>query len=269
MLPGLSGWSDRGFVGELYPPRTQTRDFLAHYARLFPSIELNSTFYGNSRQRNAAWAAAVPDSFRFCPKLPREVTHDRSLIDVDESMERTLEAFAGFGSKLGRAWGTLAPSFGIERMPHLVQFLERWSSQLPLAIELRHPAWFSDSGASEAIFECFTDLGVTAIQTDVAGRRDVLHMRLTTPDTMLRFVGNQFHPTDYSRLDDWVERLANWREHGLERAFLYFHQKSDPEAVGLAQAFAKRFAERTGVSLLPELAGDRAPGKPPEQLELF
>ncbi len=43
-LLGLPGWSDRGFVGSLYPQRTQSRDFLRHYARVFPTNELNSTF---------------------------------------------------------------------------------------------------------------------------------------------------------------------------------------------------------------------------------
>ena len=49
------------------------------------------------------------------------------------------------------------------------------------------------------------------IIVDTAGRRDMLHMRLTTPSAFIRYVGAN-HPSDYTRLDDWVERIENWVE---------------------------------------------------------
>ena len=56
-----------------------------------------------------------------------------------------------------------------------------------------------------------------AVITDTAGRRDCVHQRLTTPFAFIRFVGNNLHPTDYSRMDDWVERIQEWFDQGLER----------------------------------------------------
>ena len=41
--------------------------------------------------------------------------------------------------------------------------------------------------------------------TDTAGRRDCLHMKLTSADIFIRFVGNSLHESDYQRIDDWVE----------------------------------------------------------------
>ena len=66
--------------------------------------------------------------------------------------------------------------------------------------------------------------GHGTVITDVAGRRDVLHMQLTTPVLMLRFVGNGLHPTDYQRSDDWIARIADWWQRGLQAAYIFIHQ---------------------------------------------
>ncbi|MFT4539993.1 MAG: hypothetical protein ACI841_000036 [Planctomycetota bacterium] len=268
-LLGLSGWSEKEYVGSLYPQRTLARDFLSHYGRIFASNELNSTYYGIARERTERWAAAVPDSFRFCPKLSREITHDCGLRHVDEWMERFVEAAAGFGLKSGRVWGLMPESFGPDQGRVLEEFVLRWADQLPLAIELRHPAWFADERARERALACFEEHDVAAILTDVAGRRDVLHMRLTSQDMMLRFVGNSLHPTDLTRLDAWVERIVSWLDAGLRTAYVFFHQKQGPQAVELARHFAMQFEKRTGIELLPELAGGASPGASANQLELF
>jgi uncharacterized protein YecE (DUF72 family) len=45
-------------------------DFLAHYATRFDTVELNTTAYRlPAPEQFERWAAAVPDGFRFAPKL--------------------------------------------------------------------------------------------------------------------------------------------------------------------------------------------------------
>ena len=265
---GLAGWSDPGFAGRLHPPGTPRREFLARYARVLPTNELNSTYYGVSPERIARWRAAVPEGFRFCPKLPATITHERELAGAEAETEAFLAALADFGERMGLAWGTLGPRFGPERMEVLERYVSAYAPRLPLALELRHPRWFSDAGAREAVFACFEYHGVVAVLTDVAGRRDVLHMRCTTPATMLRFVGNAPHPSDRERLDAWAERLAAWRAAGLTDAWVFLHQKHDPDAIELARHLARRLHERTGVDPLPELTA-LSIQKPAVQGELF
>ena len=89
---GLAGWSDRGFLGTLYPRAAKGRDFLVHHTRALTASELNTTYYGFERERIARWSSAAPASFRFCPTLPSEVTHERRLHDVDVVMARYLDA---------------------------------------------------------------------------------------------------------------------------------------------------------------------------------
>ncbi|MPN64005.1 hypothetical protein SDC9_211774 [bioreactor metagenome] len=66
---------------------------------------------------------------------------------------------------------------------------------------------------------------------DTAGRRDMMHMRLTTSTAFIRFVGCNVDQIDYQRIDDWVERIVQWKEAGLKQLFFFVHQnveKSSP-----------------------------------------
>jgi uncharacterized protein YecE (DUF72 family) len=252
ILLGTAGWSDRGLLGRLYPRGTRSQDFLQRYAQSFPTNELNSTYYAYDPTRIAAWAAAVPDGFLFCPKLPSTVSHEREFEHADGEMEPFVEALQSFGKHLGRTFTVLPPSFGPHKANVLTAFLERYAPHLPLGVELRHVRWFSDAKAQADMFDVFEALDVTPMLTDVAGRRDALHMRLCSRDTMIRFVGNSGHKSDLERLDEWTERIGRWAEAGMEKIYFFLHQKKDHETIPLARHMRPRLAQRTGLPL-PEL----------------
>lgn len=268
---GLAGWSDKDFVGKLYPKGARPAEFLKYQARAFPTNELNSTYYGVDRERIRRWAGAVPANFRFCPKLPKAITHDLELRGTEAAMGDFEDALREFGGTLGCVWGVLPPGFGPDRLGDLDRFLQRWAPRMPLAFELRHGAWFSQPQALDRAIAVMADHGAIPILTDVAGRRDVLHMRLAGRGTMIRFVGNGLHPSDFTRLDAWIQRLASWAERGLDHAWFFLHQPRDPLAVDLATYLARRMAERTGLELLPNLPepGQTLPPDGPVQHELF
>jgi len=249
VLVGTSGWSSRSYVGALYPPGARSREFLALYARAFPANELNSTYYGVDEGRIRRWAASVPEGFRFCPKLPSVISHELELRGAEAEMESFAEALEGFGPALGRVFTVLPPGFAPERLGDLAAFVEAWAPRLELAVELRHEAWYADAGAGRELFALFEANGVTAVLTDVAGRRDVLHMAVTAPDVLVRFVGNALHPSDFVRLDDWTERLGRWLEAGVETAYFFLHQPDDAQTVDLAEHLLPRLAARTGQPL--------------------
>ncbi len=259
---GLSSWADRGFLGRLYPAGTPTDRFLASYAASFPAIELNSTFYGFDPGRMATWASRVPAGFRFCPKLPSEISHERGLGDVERPMEAFTAALGAFGERLGPVFVTPATDFGPESWSRLEAFVRRYSNEVELAIELRHGAWFAEPRWLDAWSALFREHGVTAVLTDVAGRRDVLHMGLSTPKTFVRFVGNGLHPSDFTRLTEWSIRLTEWVDAGLESCFFFLHQQREVETLELAGHFLPELSRSTGI----ELPGPRPV---PEQLGLF
>jgi uncharacterized protein YecE (DUF72 family) len=91
--------------------------------------------------------------------------------------------------------------------------------------------------------------GVIALITDVAGRRDVLHMCLTAPAVMVRFVGNSLHPTDFSRIDAWIGRLKQWLEQGLREIYFFVHEPDNVQAPELIRYVIQELNARCELQL--------------------
>ena len=251
---GCPIWTNKDWLGTYFPLGIREPDYLHYYAQQFNSIELNTTHYRIPDAPTVRrWREAVgPDSgFKFCPKVPRSISHERELYQADDLVLTFSRALEGLGNNLGWAFLQLPPHFGPEHLPRLERFLLDWPAALPLAVELRHPAWFADAALAEAVFATLEALNKTLVITDVAGRRDVLAMRLTTPVAFIRFNGHGLHSTDYQRADAWAERLAAWYAQGLHAAYFFIHQRDVRHAPIWAQHFLRRIKELTGISVPP------------------
>ena len=92
------------------------------------------------------WAASTPDGFRFAVKVPREITHVRTLRRSRTPLERFLDESAGLGSKRGPLLVQLPPSFAFDaRAAGRFFAMLRSMHGGPVVCEPRHPSWFSAS----------------------------------------------------------------------------------------------------------------------------
>jgi len=82
------------------------------------------------------------------------------------------------------------------------------------------------------------------IITDATGRRDIVHMRLSTPTVFIRYVGNNRHVTDFKRVDEWAGRLKTWIDAGIESLYFMMHQHQGKGFPGDVLV-CNRTAERT------------------------
>src|SRR3569623_2749091 len=104
---GCAGWSIRSEHREHYAPEGT---HLARYARTFNCVEINSSFYRPHRPATyERWADSAPDGFRFAVKMPRAITHEAQLQDVDELLQRFLGEATALGGKLGPLLVQLPP----------------------------------------------------------------------------------------------------------------------------------------------------------------
>lgn len=244
-------WNHPGFVGLIYPENAKPADALRHYARSFPAIELNTTYYGVNQANLRRWREAVTPGFQFAPKLTKEISHERCLVNCEDLTLQFCNAVQELGDHLGPLFLLLGPNFGPDRFRVLAQYLERFPRGMQLSIELRHPGWFQGRGRD--VFDLFADHNVIAIITDTAGRRDVAHMRLTAKTAMVRFAGNRLHVTDFTRIDAWVERLASWFDAGLECVYFFLHQPSEDLNIPVAEHMLRGLNDRLGMDLaMPE-----------------
>lgn len=231
---GCAKWN-RGDLKGFYP--RGTKDELTYYASQFNSIELNATFYGMPDWKQVeTWKDKTPQGFKFFPKLTNTISHFKRLIDVKEPVEQFCNAIAAFDDRLGMAFLQLHDNFKPKDFDRLKTMLEDFPKGIPLAVEVRNEEWFTNKEISKAYTTLLEKLGMANIIVDTAGRRDMLHMRLTSPVAFVRYVGAN-HPTDVDRLDDWIVRIKKWRKEGLRQLYFFVHQNVEIESPLLATHF--------------------------------
>ena len=238
---GCPIWSEKSWVGKVYPKGTKEKDYLKYYAEKFPSIELNATHYNIPDEATVVrWRDAVPEKFKFCPKIPQSISHAKDLVKMTESMLFFIESLKPFGKKLGTTFLQLSPYYGPDKIKQLIYFLNGIPDGFPLSVEFRHEGWFKDKLKFDKIFNYLEDRLMGAVITDVAGRRDVLHQRLSNRTAFIRFNANDLHPSDFKRIDDWVLLLKKWKEEGLKEIYFFVHTPNTSLCPELAIDFAKK-----------------------------
>lgn len=243
---GCAKWNRQDLKG-FYP--RGTKDELTYYATQFNCIELNATFYNSpDKQQVETWGAKTPADFRFFPKVPQSVSHYGRLLNVDEKMMAFCDAIALFGDKLGMSFLQMHDNYKPKDMERLAAFVRKFSKSVPLAVEVRNAEWFADGGVASDLYALLKEEQVTNILVDALGRRDMLHMRLSTPSAFIRYVGAN-HPTDKPRLDEWVERIKEWRDAGLQSLYFFVHQHVELESPLLSTYFIGRLNEELGLDV--------------------
>ena len=251
---GCAKWGRKEWLGLIYPPKTKEANFLDEYVKHFNSIELNSLFYHMPKVDQVnTWrekAEISHKNFKFFPKFTQSISHRKRLKDAEEITSEYLHSISAFGDTLGPAFLQLSDNFGPKNFNVLKNYLEHLPQDFDVFVELRHPEWYSDAIAREEVFAMLRGLKKGAIITDASGRRDCVHMELTCADAFIRFVGNGLHPTDFSRIDNWVARLADWREQGLRNIYFFLHQHDEKDTPILADYTIKMLNDVLGTQLI-------------------
>lgn len=263
---GGTEWGRTSWVGRAYPMGTKPKDFLSSYSRQFNTVELNTLFYGlQSPAVIQRWASSVGNDFRFCPKFPETISHKLQLVNTGRETAEFVEALQHFGRTLGPSFLLLSDRFGPDQAGVLQHYVRQLPPGFPACVELRSEDWFRPAAKENPLiretWEQLLDAGIGTVITDVAGRRDVLHMRLTNPVAFIRFVTNSLHPTDYQRADAWVERIRDWAGKGLREVYIFVHSPEELTSPEMMKYLIGRMNERLGMALhVPNLVNGGQPG---------
>ncbi len=247
---GCSKWNKKDLKG-FYPRGIKNE--LEYYSKQFNSIELNALAYGRKPPEVVqGWYESTSPDFRFFSKFSQAITHYRRLKDIDEYLENFVHSVSNLKEKLGGLFLQLHPNFAPKDFDRVIAFAENWKYDIPLAIEFRHIDWYNDPVIAGEVWKLFDENGITSVLVDTAGRRDLMHMRLSTPTAFVRYVGTN-HKTDYARLDDWVERIATWKKLGLKELNFFVHQNIEKESPLLSAYFIENLNGKIGTDLkIPE-----------------
>jgi uncharacterized protein YecE (DUF72 family) len=152
ILLGTSGYSFPDWVGRFYPAGIERSQMLDFYAREFPAVEVNATYYRIPPPSTLrAMERKTPPGFEFVIKTHHDMTHERSLDpDLYETFARSVMPIV----EAGKLHGFMAQfPYSFRRTPENEAFLVELKRRLPdapLFVEFRHRSWVEESGAGGA-----------------------------------------------------------------------------------------------------------------------
>jgi uncharacterized protein YecE (DUF72 family) len=220
---GCSGWNYAHWRERVYPKGLPASRWLAHYATLFDTVEVNATFYRLPTQKAVGgWVEQTPPDFLFTIKASRYLTHNKRLTDLAGGTARFYERIDPLvrSPKLGPVLWQLPGNFkrDDERLARALEHLPPGRH----CFEFRHESWFASG-----VYELLRRHGAALVIGDDPRRPFQTH-ELTADWTFIRFHrGRRGRNGNYSEreLEEWAQRIEGWRE----RADVYAYFNNDWE----------------------------------------
>jgi uncharacterized protein YecE (DUF72 family) len=249
---GAARWADKTWLGKIYPKKTPDNAMLSCYAQNFNTVEFGATFYNiYSAEHLSKWVDQVAASpgFKFCPKFPQTITHIRRLTNAEEATAKFYQSLTAFGNHLGPLLLQLGDNFTPKSFPQLKAYLQALPPSIKVNVEVRHKDWFAIQSNRDNLFGLLHELHIGTIISDTSGRRDCVHMELTSTEAVIRFVGNNLAPSDHARLYAWVERIKNWKGMGLKTVWFFMHQNDERHVPEACDYFIRQVNEKLGTQV--------------------
>lgn len=252
---GTMGFSYKDWKGVFYPESTAARDYLAYFSQFFNAVEMDSTFYGPPREQTVVrWSQITPPDFKICPKMPREITHDRGLTNVTDAASHFIDRMRPLDEKLGPILVQLPPDFTFDQRYVLTAFLAHLPHDVRFAVEFRDPSWHATETGEilQRYHICWASTEYIYLPQRVY---------VTTDFIYVRWIGRhgRYDLKDHERVDltprlqEWYEDIQN-RSAEFDTVYGFFNN----DYAGHSPATCNRFKEIVGLptkSLKPPTQG--------------
>ena len=268
-------WNLKPWLGRFVPHSLPPHERLRSYARWCNAVEGNTTFYAVPKKAAVeSWARQTDPDFRFVVKLPKSITHERRLTDVDVELSTFLGAIEPLGPRVHALWIQLPGSFTPADLPSLASFLGRLPRSHRYAVEVRHRAFFEDPAALERTLAPAdaewipfdTTVFYHAPPTSEAERaawtakpRMPRRSHALTDRPIVRYLGRDDVSTTVEGWKPWLDTVVTWLREGRSPT-IFIHTPDDADAPMLARRFHEEVRAR--VPGLEPLA-ETTPVEPP------
>jgi len=230
---GCSGWFYWDWRGIFYPEDMPTKDWFAHYAKTFDTVELNAPFYSwPTVAAVSTWLRqAGRKKFVYTIKVSELITHVKRFTGTKELVRDFGYIADLLGEHMGCFLFQLPPSFH-----YTPARLKRIVSQLDPArrnvVEFRHESWWN-----EDVYKAFREAGI--IFCSCSGPRLPDELIKTADEIYVRFHGTEkWYKHNYTtdELSAWADRI---RKSKAKRIWIYFNNDYEGHAIRNAQTLAK------------------------------
>ena len=254
---GTSSWSFPDWRGVFYPPQTPADRQLSHYAAEFNSVEVNTSFYALPATKTLLrWLESVPPEFTFSLKAPREITHDKRLVDVEQLAAAYLDFVRSLGSVAAPGLIQFPATFTRSRAGRLLaNFVDNIATQapdIPLSVEVRAADLMTTAFAR---FLMERQIGFVVVertgQPDTYSNWQAAAASVDTPLPLhIRLIGHDRDPLPDDKtirrpqdqlLDKWARRITDLLLNGTN-VFCYVHNPFE----GHAPESVRRLRSRVG-----------------------
>jgi uncharacterized protein YecE (DUF72 family) len=229
---GVQGFSPRDWVGTFYPPGYAQRDFLDFYSQVFDSVELNTTFYAIPPVSTVmGWAQRTPPSFVFTAKMPKLITHEKRLLDIEGELAPLVERMLLLGDKLGAVVIQFPRSFTRPRFEERFRaFLSLLPGELRFAVEFRSRSW-----QDEEVFALLRQFDVAwcvnywqDLPTVIETTTDLAYFRLVGQHEQFTYLGRLQHDRS-EELAALADTILDLRQR-LKRVYVYVNNHFEGHA---------------------------------------
>lgn len=258
---GLPQWSHPAWPGHLLGVGAKPAEHLAHYARVFNTVEGNTTFYASPTPDTVRrWADAVPAHFRFSFKFPQTISHQSDLVSADKPVSDFIRLLEPLHDKLGLLKLQLPARFGPQGLSRLAAFFERLPPAFRYALEVRHPDFFAKGEAERQLNRLLIERGInrimldsrplfsvpatTAAMIDAQGKKPRLpvHLLATANAPVVRLIGLPDPAANHSFLPGWLPHWRQWLAEGKD-LYLFIHTADNALSPELARQVARLLGE--------------------------
>src|SRR5690606_14582029 len=180
----------------------------------------------------ANWIEQTPETFKFCPKIPKAISHNGKLTDYIERAIEFTNVMKPLASRLGPMFLQLPPSYSPKLIEDLATFLEAFPKDVRLGVEVRHLDWFDEPNRTN-LNDLLTKNNMARVVIDTRPIRNMagddlikgssyeslLESRERKPDvpvfeeqttdfTFLRYIGHPELSQNNIWVEEWVERIV-------------------------------------------------------------
>ncbi|PZG02646.1 DUF72 domain-containing protein [Micromonospora deserti] len=252
---GCAMWTHKSWQGRFLAHPLPGGERLRAYAGWCTAVEGNTTFYATpAGETVASWARQTNPEFRFVLKLPKVVTHERRLTGADEELRVFLNAIEPLGPRAHALWIQLPGSFGPADVPALARFLRGLPTSHRYAVEVRHPAFFSDPQAVRMLEETLVTVGAEWIPFDTTAffrtpptsdaereawtrkPRTPPRTRALTDRPIVRYLGRDDPARTVEGWQPWLDVVTGWLREGRSPT-VFVHTPDNADAPDLARRF--------------------------------